>query len=221
MGSSSSMRAILLLPEPAKDTRVAGLLLEPSDGPIAPETVAPAVRVAWYWREALVVIAHHQATLAVSLEAPPADPLDHALALTRAAASLATELCALAVFWEPTALVHETATFAAEAEDASRDDPPIFLWIAFEGSEKDDGTRSLLTRGVRALGGVLEIEVDGSRRDGEHVFECVADAALFAVTSRAEVGDGDVLEVTQGEVRVRVMPSLRGDGTKAWRLRVA
>jgi hypothetical protein len=215
------MRAILLLREPALDVRVAGLVLTPAAGPLAPETVAPAVRCAWYWREALVEIAHHQASLAVALEAPPADPLDHALALTRASAALATELGAIAVFWEPTALVHETATFAEQSEDASREDPPIFLWVAFEGSEKDDGTRSLLTRGVRALGGVLEIEVDGSRRDGEHVFECVADAALFSVTSRAEVGDGDVIEVTRGEVRVRIMPSLRGDGTKAWRLRVA
>lgn len=215
------MRAILLLSEPVTDARVAGLALVPSEGPLAPEVVAPAVRVAWYWRDALLSIARHTATLTVSLEVPPDDPLDHALALTRAAASLAKELSAIAVFWEPTALVHETAMFVEQADDASRDDPPIFLWIAFEGSEKDDGTRSLLTRGVRALGGAMEIEVDGSRRDGEHVFEVVADAALFAVTSRAEVSDGDVIEVTRGEVRVRIMPSLRGDGSKAWRLRVA
>lgn len=215
------MRAILLLREPATDARIAGLTLEPADGPLAPELIAPAIRCAWYWPDALPEVAHHRATLAVALEAPPADPLDHALALTRAAASLGTELAAIGVFWEPTSLVHSTAAFAEQAEDATRDDPPIFLWVAFDGTDDQKGSRSLLTRGVRALGGVMEIEVDGSRRDGEHVFECVADAALFSITSRAEVGDGDVLEVTGGEVRVRIMPSLRGDGTRAWRLRVA
>lgn len=215
------MRAILLLEKGVTDARVAGLVLTPGATPLPPETVAPAVRHAWYWPEALLEMARHTATLAIALEAPPEDPLEHALALTTAAADLGKELGAIAVFWEATSLVHEMATFVEQANDASVEDPPIFLWVAFEGSEKDAGARTLLTRGVKLLGGVMEVEVDGSSRDGEHVFECVADAALFSVTSRAEVADGDVIEVTQGEVRVRVMPSLRGDGSKAWRLRIS
>ena len=129
------MRAILLLPEPATDARVAGLVLSPAEGPLAPELVAPAIRRAWYWPDALPEIAHHRATLTVALEAPPDDPLDHALALTRAAAALGTELSAIGVFWEPTSLVHSTASFAEQAADATRDDPPIFLWVAFDGSD--------------------------------------------------------------------------------------
>jgi hypothetical protein len=65
-----------------------------------------------------------------------------------------------------------------------------------------------------------EVEVDRSGRELEEILEVVTDAALYVLTASTALEDGETLEVTRGKVRVRTMPSLRNDGTRALRLRL-
>ena len=174
---------------------------------------------AWYWPEAAERIAAHRGVLDVALAAEVGSPVERALALTKAVASVATARGALAVLWDATTLVHDTAQWIAQSEDATADDLPLFLWLGFDGKESADGTRSLLTRGAGDYG-AHEIEVAASRRDGEELLETVCDVALFVLTSPVALEDGDQVEVTRGKVRVRIEPSLRNDGTRAYRLRL-
>jgi hypothetical protein len=125
----------------------------------------------------------------------------------------------LAVLWAPTGLVHDAAAFADQAEDANREDLPLYLWVRFEGTKGQDGTLGMRTTGLTDLGG-MEVEVEGSKRDGEHILECVADIALFVLSGAAIPEDGETIEVTRGELRVRRMKSLRGDGATALRVRI-
>lgn len=200
-------------------TQTALLLLSSTDGDrVDPATLAPLAARAWYWPEAAEVLARAQSTLRLS--APEAaSPVDAALALTKEAALRAKERGAIAVVWEATGLAHEAASFVDQAQDASREDLPLYLWVRFEGTKGEGGTLGMRTHGLAVLG-AMEVEVEGSQRDGEHVLECVTDVALFLLTSASAPEDGETIEVTRGELRVRRMPSLRGDGTTALRVRV-
>lgn len=195
------------------------ILREASPGePVDRAVLAPLVARAWYWPEAADVVA--RARTAVRVEAPIAPgPVEAALLVTDAAAARAREAGALAVVWEATGLVHEAAAFVDQAADASREDLPLYLWVRFEGTKGADGTLGMRTTGLAGLG-AMEVEVEGSKRDGEEILECVTDVALFLLTGGAPPEDGETIEVTRGPVRVRRMPSLRGDGSPTLRVRV-
>jgi hypothetical protein len=186
------------------------------------EVVAAAASRAWYWPEASATIERHRAHALVELVAQVGTPLESALALTEATAAIAARPGAIAVLWDATELVHEAAQWIAQTEDASIEDLPLFLWLAFEGTEDEEsGTRSLRTRGARDLGAPHEIEVARSKRDGEELLEAVCDVALVVLTSDVPLEDNDQVEITRGKVRIRVEPSLANDGSKAYRLRLA
>lgn len=182
-------------------------------------TAEAAIAAAWYWSEAEGVLPGLAHAVSVALKTPPEDDLDHAVALTRVAAELGAQLGAGAYLWESTGLVHEGTAFVDQASDASPEDLPLYLWIGFEAREDEPGKISILTRG---MGGFErpEVEVDRSARELEEILEVVTDAALYVLTASTALEDGETLEVTRGKVRVRTMPSLRNDGTRALRLRL-
>lgn len=198
-----------------------GCRIVPREGRVDDATLERALKNAWYWPGAQDAIAQHTSHVELSLAAEVGTPIERALALTRAIAALAGVPGVVAVIWDATMLAHEPAQWIAQAEDATEDDLPLFLWISFEGSEDstEGGTRSLCTRGLAGFG-ALEVEVAQSRRDGEELLETVCDVVLFVLTSPVALEDGDQVEVTRGKVRVRIEPSLRNDGTKAYRLRL-
>jgi hypothetical protein len=201
----------LAAPPGARITEIAGRIAEAD--------IERARASAWYWPEAGAALEGHAAHVEVSLCSDVGTAVEAALALTRAVASLAASPGVIGVVWESTCLAHDPAQWIAQAEDATEDDLPLLLWLAFEGTEADDGTRSLKTRGARDFD-AMEVEVAGSRRDGEELLETVLDVALYVLTSPVPLEDGDQVEVTRGKVRVRIEPSLRNDGTKAYRLRL-
>lgn len=188
-------------------------------GRVDDETLERAARDAWYWPEAREALGEHASHAEIALAAEVGTPVERALALTRAVAAVAARPGCVAVLWDATALAHEPSQWITQTEDATEDDLPLFLWLAFEGTEREDGTRNLRTRGAHDFG-TLEVEVAGSRRDGEEVLETVCDVALYVLTSPVPLEDGDQVEVTRGKVRVRIEPSLRNDGSRAYRLRL-
>lgn len=182
---------------------------------------AQAAAAAWYWPEAAEVLPSLPHAVEIALASPPEDDLEHAVALTKAAAELGQGLGARAYAWEAEALVlvHDALAFTDQASDATLDDLPLYLWIGFEAREAGEGTIAVLTRGMSTFERP-EVEVDRSSRELEEVLEVVTDAALYVLTASTALEDGETLEVTRGKVRVRVLPSLRNDGTRALRLRL-
>jgi hypothetical protein len=178
-----------------------------------------AVHAAWYWPEAEEVLPQLGHALEVSLIAPPEDDLEHVVALTKVAAEVGTAAGARAYVWEATGLAHDAIAFTDQASDASVDDLPLYLWIAFEAREDEPGKISILTRGMAGFDRP-EVEVDRSSRELEEILEVVTDAALYVLTASTALEDGETLEVTRGKVRVRTLPSLRNDGSRALRLRL-
>lgn len=178
-----------------------------------------AASAAWYWPEAADVLPGLGHGVEIALREPPEDDLEHAVALTKAAAELGRPLGARAYVWEATGLAHDADAFVDQASDATEEDLPLYLWIGFEAREDEPGALSVLTRGMGSFERP-EVEVDRSARELEEVLEVVTDAALYVLTASTALDDGETLEVTRGKVRVREMPSLRNDGTRALRLRL-
>lgn len=213
-----SPTAVLLFDreDAAPGSAPSGIVLEKVALPTSlPESAARA----WYWPEARERLPSLRSALRAKLSAPAPHPVDEALLLTQAVATLAHERSAVAVLWEPTDLLHDATVFVEQAADATREDLPLYSWVAFEGTKNEDGTLGMLTRGMSALG-AMEIEVDSSKQNGEQILECVTDVALFSLTGDAIPLDGETIEITRGSVRVRRMPSLRNDGAIALRVRV-
>jgi len=180
---------------------------------------AQASRDAWYWPEADEVLSKLEHGIELALREPPEDDLEHAVALTKLAAELGRTLGARAYVWEATGLAHEAPAFEDQASDASLEDLPLYLWIAFSAREDEPGALSVMSRGMSTFERP-EIEIDRSQRELEDILEVVTDAALYVLTASTALEDGETLEVTRGKVRVREMPSLRNDGTRALRLRL-
>ncbi len=184
-----------------------------------PTSLPESAARAWYWPEASELLPKLRAAARVKLDAPAPHPVDEALLLTEEVARLTRAMSAVAVLWEPTDLIHEASAFVDQAEDASREDLPLYSWVAFEGTKSADGTLGMLTRGMSALG-AMEIEVESSKQTGEQILECVTDVALFSLTGDGIPLDGETIDITNGSVRVRRMPSLRNDGAIALRVRI-
>lgn len=224
------MRVTLLMPEGrAIDESAIPSEVRASHGGVCTEAEGAAAR-AWYWPEAREVVAEHRSHVMLQLAGEGEEDerdVDRALRLTRAAASLAASAGASAVLYaaEGVVLVHSAAAWIEQSADATPDDLPLYLWVAFEGTKNADGTLGMRTHGVRALIGegapACEVEVESSKRDGEAILDHVYDVALYALTSPEPIESGEPLETTHGKVRVRIEPSLRNDGTKAYRVRLA
>lgn len=171
---------------------------------------------AWY----LSVEGLEQRTHVVMLESE-GDSLAEVLALTgRVRDAIAGAPDDALVLLDGGPVLHDKASFSDQAEDAAEDDPPIFLWVAFELKDHGDGTRSLLTHGATAIGSPMEIEIDRSQRSAEELLERAADAVLVAMAAGDQIDDGDTIELSEDRVRVRIQPSLSGSGERAFRLRI-
>lgn len=170
------------------------------------------------WHTSVDDIEAYQHGLLVSREG---DGVAAALALTSAVReALEKAPDDTLVLWDAAPVLHGRASFLDQAQDAAEDDPPIFLWVGFELTEHEDDTRTLTSRGAPALGAAMEIEIERSKRSVEELLERAADAVMVAMTPGVVIEDGDTLELTDDKVRVRIQPSLRGTGERAFRLRV-
>lgn len=203
------MRAYLLSPSPLTSNGGAALP--------APERLAEALTPS-RWHTAIESLEPYRHGLSISREG---DGVAAALALTHAVReALEKAPDDTLVLWDAAPVLHGKASFLDQAQDAAEDDPPVFLWVGFELTEHDDATRSVLTRGATSLGAAMEIEIDHSKRSSEELLERAADAVLVAITPGVVIEDGDTVELTEDTVRVRIQPSLRGTGERAFRLRV-
>ena len=85
------------------------------------------------------------------------------LLLTRLVAVLVEEFGALGIYWDSAPLVHSPAAFCESAREMSLNTLPLRLWVDFRLIPEAEGTHSLATFGLAALG-QMEIEIASSRR---------------------------------------------------------
>ncbi|MEE8143417.1 MAG: hypothetical protein V3T77_09990, partial [Planctomycetota bacterium] len=126
------------------------------------------VDAAWYWPQARAELRGHRCHLAVVLRESATPPVVASLLLTRSVALLGERLSYLGVLWDAAPIVHSAASFSESARAMDPQALPLRLWVDFQILSNEDGSTSLFTRGLEALGG-QEIEVRGARRPPDEV----------------------------------------------------
>lgn len=165
-------------------------------------------KAAWYWPEAIPVMQNHRWHSVIVLKESRASPIEKSLLLTRLTAVLGEGLGYSGVYWDSATMVHSAESFSAAAEAMTPKDLPLRLWISFRAVENTDGTNTLFTTGLDALG-QMEIEAPATRVPTAELERWAFNIAHYLLTSGERIDDGESVGRNQDEkVRVRHAPSM-------------
>jgi hypothetical protein len=163
---------------------------------------------AWWWPEATEQLRDHTAHLIVALLQGRSQPVQRHLRLTTLLAAL-TELCdAAGVYYCLGTVVHEPNIFREQAAQLSPDNLLPNLWVDMRLGPNEDGSVRYFTTGMESLGH-REIEIDGSRRSPEEVYQFCYSIIDYLLTNDVHLKDGETVgRSAQEKIGVRHGPSM-------------
>ena len=181
--------------------------VSPERTPIPREIIEGPCTDAAHWPGAMTTFATHRSHL-ICVERSTGAPLHRALFLTRVAAVLGEALGYIGVYWDGATMVHSAKAFSESAQAMKPKNLPLRLWVNFRPFEDDDGTHSLFTTGLDALG-EREIEVWGSRSPMETLVNWAFNTAHYLVLGAGKIEHGQAVGVSQTEfVHAFLRPSM-------------
>jgi hypothetical protein len=171
--------------------------------------VQRAAAAAWYWPAAAEAIAGSRAQVLVGVVPELGDRLESALRLTKLAAAVAEAARAKGIFWAAAGLVHSPQALTGYAQQMSRQNLPLYVWIDFHVHAEPDGTTALYTTGLAAFQ-APEIEVYGSRREPRALIARVYDIVHYLLVKGAVLHEGDTIGRSGEEkMEIHLAPSRR------------
>lgn len=183
------------------------VVLSSSATVIPPQVWEAPCRTAWYWPTAAETFERHDAHIAVVIPTEGTNAKLRSMLLTRLVDNLGEEFGAVAVYWEPAAMVHSFEAFHESAEQMSEKQIPLRVWVRFQLIENDDNSHSLFTQGLQPLG-FLELEVRQSRRPAENIYGWAFNIAHYLLERGELVEDGHTVGVNPTEwIRIHHLPS--------------
>ena len=185
------------------------------DAKLPAGTVDDLCKGTWYWRAACEVVARHTAHVYVATLDTNLDQLDAALLQNDVVASL-MDGNAIASYWG--ASLQSKDTFLKQSASASRDNPPVWLWVNFRMTSDQEKGWSLSTQGMETFG-LNEIETKDAKRDGRDIFTLLHWTAQYLIQKGAVIKDGETIgESPALNIRVRRGPSYWRDGVTVYRV---
>jgi hypothetical protein len=161
---------------------------------------------AWWWPEAPDTLQNHAAHLLVSINGGSTDVVSRNLILTKLVAATAATTDALGIYWGTGCLVHRPDMFIEESQQMSRTMLPLNLWVDFRPTTNSDGSVSIFTTGMDALG-QPEIEVSRSKTDPTKIMNAVIHAAHHVVDNGVPTGESLPVSETES-VGIKSAPSM-------------
>jgi hypothetical protein len=172
-------------------------------------------RSAWYWKDACAAVARHHAHALVATAGVDLDPLDTALLQTDLVAALMGDN-AIASYWG--ASLQSPQDVRNQSSSASREAPPVWLWVNFRLSGGNQPGWSLSTQGLDAFG-LMEIETRDAKRPGYDVFSLLLGTAAYLIQKGPVILDGETIGDSPAlNIRVRHGPSYWRSGVKVYRV---
>jgi hypothetical protein len=169
-------------------------------------------QTAWMWprERPAMSLKDHRSHVLVTIVKGDRDQVSRRLVLTKVMAALATLPGVAGVYWPDATMVHEPKIFAEFAKVASREEPPVYLWVDLRLFKNDDGTFGLFTTGLAALG-LMEIEIPSIAMQPGELREWCANIALYLINRRSPIPDGDTIGATkEQQLKVRHVASAFG-----------
>jgi hypothetical protein len=151
--------------------------------------------------EARRQLEQHEAHLLVTVSGD-VDVIELNLALTWIVAAAAASTDAAGVYWGSGGVVLSVDEVLAETAKMSREQLPLDLWIDFDMQKEQDGSVSLFTTGMHALGH-MDFEVHRSTMLPKTLRNRVWNAAHHVLDHGPILKDGDTFGLT-AEERIRV-----------------
>lgn len=162
---------------------------------------------AWYWPEAADTLKQQRGHLLITASSSSADAIELMLALTRVVASVAQSTPALGIFLPGARQVHKVEDFISEAEGASRELLPLYLWIRFTLRDESDGTTSLTTSGLADLE-LMEVEFPHARVDPQTLMDRAFNIAHYLLDNGPVLANGHTIGIsTEEKFKVSHVPS--------------
>ena len=172
------------------------------------ELVRGPAEDAWYWPEAAAVLARHRCYLLVALKESASPPVQRSLLLSRVAAAVGATAGYSAVYWDAATMVHPASAFDAAVAAMAPGDLPVKLWVHFRTVDEPDGSRSLSTVGLEALGH-REIEVWGAQAAVEEILGWSYNVAHYLLSESPTIEDGQAIATDRTRwVHVFLRPSM-------------
>jgi hypothetical protein len=166
---------------------------------------------AWYWPEAAASLRPHAAQLSLTAENASGDAIDMMLALTRVTAAVADVAQALGIYLRGARQVHKVEDFVSEAQTATREQLPLYLWVRFSISEESDATLTLATSGMVAFE-LMEVEFPHCSLDAQTLMDRAFNIAHYLLERGPVLAHGHTIGISATEkFRVSHVRSLRGD----------
>lgn len=163
---------------------------------------------AWYWPEAVEVMQRHTWHLVAVLKDSRENPAHRSLLLTRITAALGQALGYVGVYWDDATMVHSASDFTTAALAADRSNFPVRLWVNFRIVGNEDGTHTLFTTGLDALG-QMEIEIPRSSKSAPELERWAYNVTHYLLKDGEKIEDGETVGRSDSEkVRVRHVPSM-------------
>ena len=177
-------------------------------GAIPASELSGPCAAAWYWPEAADTLKQHRGHLLITASSSSSDAIELMLALTRVVASVAQSAPALGIFLAGAKQVHKVEDFVSEAEGATRELLPLYLWIRFTLSEQGDGTTTLYTTGLADLE-LMEVEFPRAQLDPQTLMDRAFNIAHYLLDHGAVLENGHTIGISADEkFKVVHAPSL-------------
>lgn len=184
---------------------------------IPSELLEQTCRTAWYWPEAASVLQRHHSHVIVVVEPGPESAIQRCMLLTRLVADLGARFDYLGVYWDNAPMVHSAEAFAQVSERMTARNLPLNLWVDFRLIPERDGSFSLATFGLEALGH-MEVEIRESRVDPEKHLWWAFNTAHY-VLNGAEIDHEETIGRTDDEkILVLHEPSMFDESRTVLRL---
>lgn len=187
------------------------------DAPVPKHLMDDLCTTAWYWPKACETTDAHRAQLVVGVHRAALDKLDLSLLLTDVVrAAMQGNDNAVASYWMSALRPREM--FLRISEDASRDEPPVWLWVNVRLSNDREKGVSASTDGL-AVYGLREIEAKDVKRPVMDVFNVVTGTATYLVAKGPVIKDGDTVGASPAlGIKVRYDKSYWREGADVYRV---
>ncbi len=146
-------------------------------------------QTSWWWETACEDLEAHPNHFVIAVLGAAEDPVDTVLRLTDLVAAVLETAPALGVYWGSGTLVTQKDLFLETVQDMGTGTLPTMLWVDVRLVPNTDGTWTLFTTGMSQFG-LMEIESDVAKGDGQELWNFVHDLSAYLVVEGPVIEDG-------------------------------
>ena len=169
-------------------------------------------------REATKSLKNHPAHLIVVLLGEEGTHLERSVLVTKLLSAASRTFDTAGIYWGHGSVVLSASQIQKMAKGASKDDPPLLVWVNFHVRKSPNGSTSVITEGLDYFD-CMEIELVDSKQPFEKIMNTVMGVAHITIKGEV-IKDGDTIggENTTEKIKTWHAKSVRDSKTKVLKI---